>query len=82
MMELALRRSIDVSNIPPKKLIFFRDGVSEGVATVFFRDGVSEGVATVFFRDGVSEGEYNTVATAELEAIQGILMFIFLCSMF
>jgi len=43
-MEQALKRFIEVSKIPPKRVIFFRDGVSEG--------------------------EYNTVATAELAAIQ------------
>jgi eukaryotic translation initiation factor 2C len=45
MMERALGRFIEFRKIPPKRVIFFRDGVSEG--------------------------EYNTVATAELEAIQG-----------
>ena len=49
MMERALGRFIEFTNskIPPKRIIFFRDGVSEG--------------------------EYSTVATAELEAIQGTL---------
>jgi eukaryotic translation initiation factor 2C len=45
MMERALGRFIELRKIPPRRIIFFRDGVSEG--------------------------EYNTVATAELEAIQG-----------
>jgi hypothetical protein len=45
MMERALGRLIEFRNIPPRRVIFSRDGVSEG--------------------------EYNTVATAELEAIQG-----------
>ena len=44
-MERAFKRFIDISKIPPKRVIFFRDGVSEG--------------------------EYNTMATTELEAIQG-----------
>ena len=46
MMERALGRFIEFRKIPPRRVIFFRDGVSEG--------------------------EYNTVATAELEAIQGM----------
>ena len=46
MMERALRRFIELQKIPPRRVIFFRDGVSEGV--------------------------YNTVATAELKAIQGM----------
>ena len=50
MMERALGRFIEVQKIPPKKIIFFRDGVSEG--------------------------EYNTVAAAELEEIQGTFLLI------
>jgi eukaryotic translation initiation factor 2C len=34
----------------------------------------------IFFQDGVSEGEYNTVATAELKAIQGKFMLINACA--
>jgi eukaryotic translation initiation factor 2C len=45
MMERALERFIEFNEKPPRRLIFFRDGVSEG--------------------------EYNTVATAELAAIEG-----------
>jgi eukaryotic translation initiation factor 2C len=45
MMERALMRFIEFQKMPPKRVIFFQDGVSEG--------------------------EYNSVATAELEAIQG-----------
>jgi eukaryotic translation initiation factor 2C len=47
MMERALGRFIEFQKMPPKRVIFFRDGVSEG--------------------------EYNTVATAELEAIQAAI---------
>jgi len=47
MMERALGRFIELQKIPPRRIIFFRDGVSEG--------------------------EYNTVATAELEAIQAAI---------
>ena len=46
MMERALRRFNEFRKIPPRRVIFFRDGVSEG--------------------------EYNTVATAEIAAIQGM----------
>jgi len=47
MMERALGRFIELRKIPPRRVIFFRDGVSEG--------------------------EYNTVATAELDAIQAAI---------
>ena len=50
MMERALGRFIEFVKIPPRRVIFFRDGVSEG--------------------------EYNTVATAELAAIQGTFKII------
>jgi eukaryotic translation initiation factor 2C len=50
MMKQALDQFIEINKIPPKRIIFFRDGVSEG--------------------------EYNTVATAELEAIQGTFKLI------
>ena len=50
MMVRALGQFIEYRKIPPRRVIFFRDGVSEG--------------------------EYNTVATAELEAIQGTFMSI------
>ena len=46
MMVQALNRFIDFCKLPPRRIIFFRDGVSEG--------------------------EYNTVATAEIAAIQGM----------
>jgi eukaryotic translation initiation factor 2C len=54
MMEKALERFIGICKIPPKRVIFFRDGVSEG--------------------------EYNTVAAAELEAIQGKFKFTNSCA--
>ena len=54
MMERALGRFIEICKIPPKRVIFFRDGVSEG--------------------------EYNTVAAAELEAIQGTFELIKSCA--
>jgi len=47
MMVRALGQFIELRKIPPRRVIFFRDGVSEG--------------------------EYNTVATAELEAIQAAI---------
>jgi len=47
MMERALGLFIEFRKIPPRRVIFFRDGVSEG--------------------------EYNTVAAAELEAIQAAI---------
>jgi eukaryotic translation initiation factor 2C len=49
MMEIALKRFMEGSGspVPPKRVIFFRDGVSEG--------------------------EYNTVATAEMAAIQAAI---------
>ena len=53
MMEKSLRHFIELRKIPPRRVIFFRDGVSEG--------------------------EYNTVATAELAAIQGTLMSVTFC---
>ena len=53
MMERALGRFIELRKIPPRRVIFFRDGVSEG--------------------------EYNTVATAEIEAIQGTFKLINTC---
>ena len=54
MMERALNRFIEFRKIPPRRVIFFRDGVSEG--------------------------EYNTVGTAELEAIQGMIKLINTCA--
>jgi hypothetical protein len=54
MMEKALEHFIGICKIPPKRVIFFRDGVSEG--------------------------EYNTVAAAELEAIQGKFKFTKSCA--
>jgi hypothetical protein len=54
MMERALGRFIEFQKIPPWRVIFFRDGVSEG--------------------------EYNTVASAELEAIQGKFGLINTCA--
>ena len=52
MMVRALGQFIEYRKIPPRRVIFFWDGVLEG--------------------------EYNTVATAELEAIQGTFMSILL----
>ena len=54
MMERALGKFIELCKIPPRRVILFRDGVSEG--------------------------EYNTVATAELEAIQGKSRLIYICA--
>jgi eukaryotic translation initiation factor 2C len=54
MMEQALGHFIEYGKRPPKQVIFFRDGVSEG--------------------------EYNTVAAAELEARQGTLRLINICT--
>ena len=50
MMERALWRFIEFKKRPPRRLIFFRDGVSEG--------------------------EYNTVAAAEIKAIEGTLILL------
>lgn len=54
MMERVLGGFIKLNKIPPRRVIFFQDGVSEG--------------------------EYNTVATAELKAIQGKFMLINACA--
>jgi eukaryotic translation initiation factor 2C len=54
MMERALGRFIEICKVPPKRIIFFRVGVSEG--------------------------EYNTVVSAELEAIQGMFGLIDSCT--
>ena len=54
MMERALGKFIEFCKILPRRVILFRDGVSEG--------------------------EYNTVATAELEAIQGKSRLIYICA--